>query len=94
MMLLHVAVEAAEGFEVIGAPRQAEIRQRYQCPVDGRSRHTGNTLFYSIENLIDGRMIIALEQLRKDNPTLHRNRYAALPARVFEPFEIAGLKLF
>lgn len=78
VMMIGVAVESSRRFKVIGAPRQAQLDQRFQGAVDRRARHTGHALFDVFEKLVHGRMVVAVEKRVEDYPTLDRNRKIAL----------------
>ena len=78
VMMIGVAVESSRRFKVIGAPRQAQLHECFQRPIDRRPRYPRHAHFDVLEKLIHGRMIVPVKQRIENHPTLDRNRQIAL----------------
>ena len=92
-MSLHVAVEASRRCKMMDTTDYSEFCQSLESPVHGCSRDARNSLLHLSENLIDSRMIIALEQSRVNYAPLHRDGHSFAPARSLETLIIRILSV-
>ena len=84
MVMVHIAIKTGHRFNVTGFSRNPERRKSLQRAVHGCSRYARDAIFDVLIYLIDGRMILAVQQSVKNGPPLYRHRESPLTTSVFQ----------
>lgn len=87
VMMVGVAVETSRSVEVIGAPGQPQLHERFQSSVDRRARDTRDALFDVFVKLVHGRMILTVEKCVEHDAALHGDGKLSLAGDRLEELE-------
>ena len=78
MVLVKLGIEARRRAGVAGLGQEAKGDQRSQSPIDGHARELGQAWVDGEENLVGGRVVLAVQDRFKHRAPLHGDRQPAL----------------
>jgi len=78
VVVIDIAVESGHRCNMTGFSGNPEIDKSLQGAVHRGTRYPGDSIFDVLIDLIDGRMILAVQQRLENRSTLHRHWYPPL----------------
>jgi hypothetical protein len=93
MVVARVGVEARGGRKMVGLARHSQLDQGFQHAIDRGPRNARDPILHVGKELVDRRMIVAVDQSFENNPPLHGDGKPLLTAHLFQLFEFFSLNL-